>query len=453
MRVTFGQKYNQMEYNQNKLQSKLSRLDDQISTGNKIKQGYQNPIIQDQDLKLRYKIDTLEQNIDLAKKSESKTLDTDKALSEMSKTLDAFKVKLLNAINDTNSSSTRHIIANELKNLKSHIIDLANTSVSGDYIFSGTKTNVRPFDQFGNYSGDDVKTQSLISNGRLSPDNITGQELFFGYNNEKTRKITSNIPKLNQSALLPSLMNAQNKGVLPKEIYITQNDPLRDLIGDSDDDPTNDGKEYFYIRGVDTNGRSIKAKFHLDKSYSVAESAIKVNDLLENIGRAYGNTDAQVYVNVTLNDHGQIQIEDLKRGNSTLQFQMISSDKDVDNIKDLYASGAHITYYNQSPYAPIASLAIETSAIVFASPYKTNAQGSLITKSNLIATPENSLEEIFPQNVASIKITRIEKDALKTKDSKDKSDKKTNESQNPLEMTLSVKNHKVSDLLKALEKL
>ena len=52
MRVTFGTKYNQMNYYQGTMQSKLMDINTKIASGLKIQYGYQDSSVFNQNLKL-----------------------------------------------------------------------------------------------------------------------------------------------------------------------------------------------------------------------------------------------------------------------------------------------------------------------------------------------------------------------------------------------------------------
>ncbi|PAF48421.1 flagellar biosynthesis protein FlgL [Helicobacter sp. 12S02634-8] len=350
MRITFGTKYNQMNYYQNVLQNKLNDMNTKIASGLKIQYGYQDSSINNQNLKLEFEKNTLDQGIDVAQDAHTSTLNTDKSLSELSETMRQFKTKLIQAANDIHSPNSREAIASDLEKLKDHMINIANTSIGGEFLFGGSKVDRPPFDTQGNYFGNDEKLNALISSNNLVPYNITGHELFFGRDSDKQKIITSNIKMLNQSKLHPDVMDAINKTNPSQEVYIKPEDTLRDLIGDNDNDTTNDPKEYFYLQGIRPDGSNFKAKFAFDKAYKNPENATKVADLLTQIGKEFGNTPQNKVVDVSLNTWGQIEIRDLKPGNATIDFHLISSDTDADNLDDLRASGARITSFNKSPF-------------------------------------------------------------------------------------------------------
>ncbi|PAF53449.1 flagellar biosynthesis protein FlgL [Helicobacter sp. 13S00482-2] len=395
MRITFGTKYNQMNYYQNVLQNKLNEMNTKIASGLKIQYGYQDSSVNNQNLKLEFEKNTLDQGIDVAKDAQSSTLNTDKALSELSEVMVQFKTKLIQAANDIHSPNSREAIAKDLEKLKDHIINIANTSIGGEFLFGGSKVDRAPFDSQGNYYGNDEKLNALISSNNLVPYNITGQELFFGRDSDKQKIITSNIKMLNQNKLHPDIMDALNKGNAPEEAYIKPEDTLRDLIGDNDNDTTNDAKEYFYLRGVRPDGSTFKAKFSFDKAYKDRSNATTVNDLLEQIGKEYGNTPQNKVVDVSMNAWGQIEIRDLKPGNSVIDFHLISSDQDVDNIEELKSNGVRITSFNKSPFLTDRSLSSIKSVDDDYDFRYIHIPTAFIDKDNSAATKNTKLSDIL----------------------------------------------------------
>lgn len=405
MRITFGTKYNQMNHYQNTLQNKLNDKNAQIASGLKIQYGYQNASVYNQNLRFENEINTLAQGVDVAEHAHNSTLNTDKTLSDLSETMVQFKTKLIHAANDLHSPASREAIANDLEGLKKHFLSLANTSIGGNFIFAGSRVDHPPFDEKGNYYGNDERLNVLVSSHNLVPYNITGQELFFGRDSDKQRIITTNLKMLNQSKLHPGIMDSSNRTNLSEEVYIKPTDTLRDLIGDDDSDTRNDKVEYFYMRGVRSDGSVFKAKFALDKGYENEAQATKVQDLLDRIGKEYGNTALNKVVEVTLNNWGQIEIKDLEPGKSGIDFHMISSDVDVDDTDELITSGARVTAYNQSGYLTDRATSTISSVTDRSDFRKTEIPTFFITKENRTAEMTTKLEDLFPPNVSTLVIS------------------------------------------------
>ncbi len=404
MRVTFGSKYNQMNNYQNALQNKINDANTQIASGLKIRYGYQNSDINNQNLKFQYEENTLDQGIDVAQNAYTSTLNTDKALQEFSKTMEAFKTKLIQSANDVHSETSRTAIANDLERLREHMMNVANTSIGGEFLFGGSKVDRPPIDSEGKYHGNGEDLNALISSDNLVPYNISGQDLFLGADKDKHKLITTNIKLLNQNKLHPDVMDALEHSSLPEEVFIKPNDTLRELIGDNDKDPTNDPKEFFYLQGIRPDGSSFKEKFALDKAYQNKESATKVSDLLDKIAHAYGNTSQNKVVDVSLNNWGQIEIKNLTPGSENLDFHLISSDGDFDNLDALRSNAKRVTEYVKSAFVTDRSLNQVKAVPNMYNPKTLEIPSVFVTKDNVLANKNTKLSEIFGDSVETLKI-------------------------------------------------
>ncbi|MFB1342576.1 flagellar hook-associated protein FlgL [Helicobacter pylori] len=404
MRVTFGSKYNQMNHYQNALQNKINDANTQIASGLKIRYGYQNSDINNQNLKFQYEENTLDQGIDVAQNAYTSTLNTDKALQEFSKTMEAFKTKLIQSANDVHSETSRAAIANDLERLREHMMNVANTSIGGEFLFGGSKVDRPPIDSEGKYHGNGEDLNALISSDNLVPYNISGQDLFLGMDKDKHKLITTNIKLFNQNKLHPDVMDALEHSSLPEEVFIKPSDTLRELIGDNDKDPTNDPKEFFYLQGVRPDGSSFKEKFALSKAYQNKESASKVSDLLDKIAHAYGNTSQNKVVDVSLNNWGQIEIKNLTPGSENLDFHLISSDGDFDDLDALRSSGKRVTEYVKSAFVTDRSLSQVKAVPNMYNPKVLEIPSVFVTKDNVLANKNTKLSEIFGDSVKTLKI-------------------------------------------------
>ncbi|GAA7508099.1 flagellar hook-associated protein FlgL [Helicobacter pylori] len=410
MRVTFGSKYNQMNHYQNALQNKINDANTQIASGLKIRYGYQNSDINNQNLKFQYEENTLDQGIDVAQNAYTSTLNTDKALQEFSKTMETFKTKLVQSANDVHSEISRAAIANDLERLREHMMNVANTSIGGEFLFGGSKVDRPPIDSNGKYHGNGEDLNALISSDNLVPYNISGQDLFLGADKDKHKLITTNIKLFNQNKLHPDVMDALEHSSLPEEVFIKPSDTLRELIGDNDKDPTNDPKEFFYLQGIRPDGSSFKEKFALDKAYQNQKSATKVSDLLDRIGHAYGNTSQNKVVDVSLNNWGQIEIKNLTPGSENLDFHLISSDGDFDDLDALRSSGKRVTEYVKSAFVTDRSLSQVKAVPNMYNPKVLEIPSVFVTKDNVLANKNTKLSEIFGDSVQTLKINASRSD-------------------------------------------
>lgn len=317
MRVTSSSYYNNIYSENNKINQQLFDVNKQIASGQKIQYAHEDTSVFIDTLRLDDEITTLTQvknNTESANKISSQT---DVTIGDMVKTLESIKVKLLNASTDGQSDASLQAISRELRGLKSHLLNLANTSVGGQYLFSGTATTQKPINSDGEYQGNDKNLNAFLGTEVRQKYNISGSQLFLGNENALSRSITTNVVQLNQQELYPDIMKDSHfLRSDAKESYITQDNTIRDLMGDTDNITTNDSlrKSYFYVEGTRTNGETFKQKIEINMD-------AKVGDLLQKISDSFGKNQ----VDVTLNSSGQIEISDKNTGSSKLDFHIVGA--------------------------------------------------------------------------------------------------------------------------------
>ncbi|WP_373447831.1 flagellar hook-associated protein FlgL [Campylobacter bilis] len=300
-------------------QSALYDITQQLASGLKIQNSYEDASVYIDNTRLEYEIKTLEQIKEATSRAQEMTQNSMKALQDMVKLLEDFKVKVTQAASDSNSQTSREAIAKELERIKESIINLANTSVNGQYLFAGSQLSNKPFDSQGNYYGDKNNINVVTGAGTESPYNIPGWDLFFKADGDYKKQITSNV----------SLIDNRYSD---KVEYLNENSQWKQLIGQN---YTQDGKldvekdfedkdqklnfppSTLYIQGVRPDGTSFK-------SAVLIKPDDKIEDVLKQIGTLYGNTPNNKVVEVSINNSGQIQITDLKQGNNKLDFHAVA---------------------------------------------------------------------------------------------------------------------------------
>lgn len=320
MRTTLSGYFRNQQIDQNKAARELFDVTKQISSGQKIQYAHEDNSVFIDAVRLDNEVVTLTQAKQNADKALQFSTNTDTTMNDMSKILEAMKVKLVSAANDSHSPESLKAIAGELRGLEKNLIQLANTSIDGKYLFSGSEIKTKPIDANGDYQGNTEDIKAFIGSGVEQTYNINGKDLFFGEENSTQRKITLNMPQLNQAKLYPDVMIdpslSRNSAV---DEYLTGNSTIRELMGDTDTVVnTVDAQHFFYLRGVRSDGTSFNDKFALRDDETMSA-------LMDRIGVAFGNTPQSKLVDVTMNIHGQIEIEDRFDGSSKLDFHMVAA--------------------------------------------------------------------------------------------------------------------------------
>lgn len=320
MRITSNMYYKSLYgTNNTKLSDKLFDVNKQIASGLKIQYAKDDVAAFSQTMRLDNEISALNQIKSSTQNGAKIVTQTDSVMNEFTTTMDRMRVLLIQASNDASSDISRDAISVELRGLEEHLTSLANTSINGQYLFSGTAVDTKPIID-GKYMGNDGSMNSLLGSGVKQAHNIDGGTLFLGEELGVNRKITTNVPQYNLSLKYPDFSDATN---VKEEITLTADDTIRDLMGDNDDDPSNSNGSHFYINGTQSDGTAFNKHITMGSNDKIA-------DLLNQIGIAFGNTTAVDMVNVSLNDYGEIVIEDKVRGSSKIDFHMVGA-TDYDN--------------------------------------------------------------------------------------------------------------------------
>lgn len=324
VRVTANSYFNNIYGENNKLNRQLFDVNKQISSGLKIQYSHENPGIFIDTLRLDDEIATLNQTKTSAQNAYKLSTQTDTAIGEIVKTLESMKVKMINAANDSQSDASLQAIAKELRGIQNHLKSLANTSINGQYIFSGTSTGTKPIDANGSYQGNDKDIYAFLGSGIQQKYNVSGTQLFLGQENNVQRSITANVSQTSLTDLYPDIM--QDPSIprsLGKETYISGSNTIRDLMGDTDSSATNDIAKtaFFYLQGTRSDGTSFKSKIGMTMTDTV-------DNLMNKIALAYDINQLNPSANnvtVAMNAHGQIEITDSQRGSSKLDFHMVGA--------------------------------------------------------------------------------------------------------------------------------
>lgn len=154
MRITNKTIHNEVITN---IQNSLQRLEEnymKLSTGKRINYPSDDPVGLVISMKLKNAIREGEQ---LKKNSETAAgmlNSSDDALNELTKVLHRLKDRAVQGGNETLPQESMVALADEVQQLREHLLHIANTSFEGRYIFAGQQTTKPAYDSIGVYQGD-----------------------------------------------------------------------------------------------------------------------------------------------------------------------------------------------------------------------------------------------------------------------------------------------------------
>ena len=427
MRIT-----NQLQSRQNLLnyQSSAAKNYDSIeklSAHMKITKPYEDVGIYVDATRLDYEATTLEQIKEATTKASEFAKNTDQTLNDFADTLDSFKVKLIQAANSGEHSTTSRVaIANDLKAMREQLVSISNTAINGQYLFSGTAVDTKPISSDGTYNGNGNNIEVLAGSNLTVPYNIPGEGLFLGRDNDYAKQVTTNITLINKHEELNPQSTNEEYMRLTDEIYKFIGTDYRTSAKIAADGKMNYMTDFtkdaiaalpptvFFMQGQRPSGESFSTKFELS-------AGAKVSDLLEQMGRAMGNTDTNKVVEVSINKDAQIQMTNLQNGNEMMSFSLfgltaqqgtaqeanlwktdeIRKETSLEDIKKAVADGnVHLTSFIGSPnyVSPDDGVATATDydKVNFANKGATvqNNTSQIVRKDNSFATNNTRLSEV-----------------------------------------------------------
>ncbi|WP_243290287.1 flagellar hook-associated protein FlgL [Bacillus sp. FJAT-47783] len=123
---------------------KLGKYQDQLATGKKITRPSDDPVVAMKGMYYRTNLTEVEQYKRNISEIYQWMENSEAGIEHTNKALQRARELLVQAANGSNSESERKAIASEIKQIKSDIVNVANTQVAGRYIFNGTKTDEAP---------------------------------------------------------------------------------------------------------------------------------------------------------------------------------------------------------------------------------------------------------------------------------------------------------------------
>ena len=183
MRLSTAQIFQQSVTAMQKQQTDLAKTQQQLASGQKIQSPSDDPAAATRILDLTKIIETTDQFQRNADFAETRLAMEESVLTEISDVLQRVRELSVQANNGTLSANDRLSIAAEVRTSVDSLVQLANsTDASGEYLFSGFKTDTVPFTDDGagnfNYAGDQGQRNLQIGSSRQIAVGDSGADVF-----------------------------------------------------------------------------------------------------------------------------------------------------------------------------------------------------------------------------------------------------------------------------------
>ncbi|WP_201523597.1 flagellar hook-associated protein FlgL [Aliarcobacter butzleri] len=170
-------------YRLNNLNSTQDKLNYQMG-GDKLEYGSDDSMLFGRLSHINDKVLTQTEIKDQLEKTKALNLTADSALAEAKENVFEFvKSELVKANTDTTSEEGLIAIAQNIEGVKQNLLDLANTQVEGQYVFSGSDSSVKAFTMDANgkvtYNGNDSLRKIAVDEGSYRESGVNGFQAFF----------------------------------------------------------------------------------------------------------------------------------------------------------------------------------------------------------------------------------------------------------------------------------
>lgn len=183
MRVTDRMNFDQIHLNLQKNRSEMADLQNQAATQKRLNKPSDDPVGAARVLGTRSEDRGSHQFVKNINQARSFLEFTDQSLAEMSDLLVRVKELAIQQANDAGSNTeSRQVAAEEISQVYSQAIQIGNRKLGDRYIFGGFQTTTPPFDQRGNYRGDDGAISVLVNKDADVAMNVSGDRVFLGMN-------------------------------------------------------------------------------------------------------------------------------------------------------------------------------------------------------------------------------------------------------------------------------
>ncbi|MAX65710.1 MAG: flagellar hook-associated protein FlgL [Bacteriovoracaceae bacterium] len=184
-RVSENSTIHSINYSIAKTKQKLEDLQLKGSNLKRVQKPSDDPIGNKEILEIRSKTidgDQYKRNASVAK---AQLTFTENAIEELSEIMVKAKQLAIGQSSNIFDPAVRNSVAKEVSQLHNQAIGIGNRRLGNKYVFAGFKTLTKPFNEDGQYLGDEQQTKIEVAKDTFVPITFSGQEVFYEKSNSK----------------------------------------------------------------------------------------------------------------------------------------------------------------------------------------------------------------------------------------------------------------------------
>lgn len=163
MRITLASQSSSASYLINSSYTTLARLQQQVASGKRIQKPSDDPVAADQSLSYAQGISDINRFLTNANLAGDFMSQTGNVLDEFYNQIQEIRTTAMAANTATSTAESRSASIDKLKAIKSRLVDLANTTHMGRYIFAGHRSNQSPLAHLHTFGSSVAMTPASIT--------------------------------------------------------------------------------------------------------------------------------------------------------------------------------------------------------------------------------------------------------------------------------------------------
>ena len=181
MRIADKMNYEQVKGNVAKNRSEMSELQNQAATQKRVTKPSDDPLASARILSTRTDIGAGQQFIKNIHVAKGFLEFSEQTLGELAEALMRAKELAISQSNDASANEkTREVSATEIEQIYNQSIQIGNRKLGDRFLFGGFRTTRAPFDENGNYKGDNGEIKIAIDKEATVAMNVPGSQIFLG---------------------------------------------------------------------------------------------------------------------------------------------------------------------------------------------------------------------------------------------------------------------------------
>ncbi|ASF40435.1 flagellar hook-associated protein FlgL [Halobacillus halophilus] len=179
MRVTQSMLSNNMLRNLSQSYGQMGKYQEQLTTGKKITKPSDDPVVSMKGINYRSQLTEVQQYKRNIGEVHNWMDSSDSSLDKATQAMQRVRELAVQASNGTYDTEQKANIAKEIRQLKGHMADIANTKVNDKYIFNGANTTEEPVDaEIFTINSSMSKVEIGVSEGVRIQANVNPQPVF-----------------------------------------------------------------------------------------------------------------------------------------------------------------------------------------------------------------------------------------------------------------------------------